>query len=83
MKMEEIANLKLDYIVCNCYEVTLGDIIEAIENGHDTIEAIVHETNASYGCELCQSSIIDKEGIREVHLDEILEYVKQKEAIIQ
>ena len=81
MTMEEIGNLKSDYIVCKCYEVTFGDILEAIENGHNTIEAIVHETLASYGCELCQSRMIDKNKDREVHLDEILEYTKQKEYV--
>jgi NAD(P)H-nitrite reductase large subunit len=83
MTSREIENLNLDYIVCQCYEVTLGDIMEAIENGHDTIEAIRHETNASYGCELCQSTLIDKEGHRDVHLDEILEYAKEKYLLFQ
>jgi len=83
MTTTEIAKLKPDYVVCNCYEVTFGDIMEAIENGCDTIEAIRHETNASYGCELCQSKIIDKNGDREVHLDEILEYAKEKMLVIQ
>jgi len=81
MTMEEIGKLKPDYMVCECYEVTFGDIIEAIENGCDTIEAIVHETLASYGCELCQSRMIDNNKDREVHLDEILEYAKQKECV--
>ena len=81
MTMEEIDRLKPDYMVCECYEVTFGDIIEAIENGYDTIEGIVHETLASYGCELCQSRMIDNNKDREVHLDEILEYTKQKECV--
>jgi NAD(P)H-nitrite reductase large subunit len=79
MTTEEIDGLSLGYRVCDCYEVTLGDILEAIENGHQTIDAIIHQTSASYGCELCQSKLIDKEGHRELHIDEILEYAKVKE----
>ncbi len=81
MTVEEIDQLGLGYVVCDCYEVTLGDILEAIENGYTTIEGLIHETHASYGCELCQSRKIDKNGDRELHLDEILEYALAKESM--
>ncbi len=82
MTVEEIDNLNLGYMVCDCYEVTLGDIFEAIDRGHRSIEALIHETHASYGCELCQSREIDKKGDRELHLDEILAYVESKEIMV-
>jgi len=79
MTIEEIDRLSLGYMVCHCYEVTLGDILEAIEQGNNTIEALIYETHASYGCELCQSREIDKWGDRALHLDEILAYAEAKE----
>jgi len=79
MTREEIEELDAGYLVCDCYEVTLGDILEAIENGHTSIESLSHETHASYGCELCQSKSIDKNHRRELHLDEILAYAREIE----
>ncbi|MCH9739536.1 MAG: (2Fe-2S)-binding protein [Epsilonproteobacteria bacterium] len=81
MTIEELEKLKSDYVVCECYEVSFGDIIEAIENGYDTIEALIYETKASYGCERCQSKTSDQNEDREVHLDEIIAYAKSKEVM--
>ncbi len=78
MRLEDIDNLKSDYIVCECYEVSFGDIIEAIEKGYNTIDGIMHETHAGYGCERCHSKLHDPDNDREVYLDEILEYIKVK-----
>ena len=78
MRREEINNLPSGYVVCDCYEVTFGEIMEAIDNGHTTIESLSHETYASYACELCESKKLDKSADRAVHLDEILEYAMSK-----
>jgi len=76
MNLEDIAKLPPDYTVCECYDVSFGDIMEAIENGCDNLEELIHETSAGYGCERCRSKIDDEEQEREVHLEEILEYAK-------
>lgn len=81
MNPTEIEALSLDYMVCHCYEVSLGDIIEAIHNGYDTQEAIIYETKAGYGCERCQSSVSDANGDRELHIDEIINFVKSQEEV--
>jgi NAD(P)H-nitrite reductase large subunit len=78
MTTEEIDDLKSDYMVCQCYEVTFGDIVEAIENGYNSVDGLIYETRAGYGCERCQSRRYDLERDRDIHLDEILEYIKIK-----
>ena len=77
MKYEEFKTLDEDFEVCLCNEVSLGEILTAIKNGHDTIEALMDETDAGTACELCQSKEIDEGGNRELHLDEILEFSKK------
>ena len=81
MTTEELEKLNVDYMVCHCYEVNLGDIVEAIHNGYDTQEAIIYETKAGYGCERCQSSLSDANDDRDIHIDEIINYVKSKEGV--
>ena len=81
MIYEEIKEYELNYIVCQCYEVTFGDIIEAIENGYDTQEAIIYETKAGYGCERCQSQLSDANNDRELHIETIIDYVKSRESL--
>ncbi len=76
---EEIEELKSDYIICQCYEVSFGDIMEAMDNGCNSVEEIMHQTHAGYGCERCQSRRDDANGDRDIHLSEILEYNKSKE----
>lgn len=77
MTYEEFKTLDKDMDVCICNGVTLGEILTAIENGHDTIEAIMNETDAGTTCEMCQSREIDDGGDREIHLDEILEFAQK------
>jgi bacterioferritin-associated ferredoxin len=76
MKHEEIEKLTPDYIVCECFDVTLGTLLDAIKSGHNTLEALMDKTDAGTACELCQSKEIDEDEDRELHLDEILEYAK-------
>jgi len=78
MTIEEFEKFDLDYNVCECFDVTLGDILEAIKAGHNTLEALMDKTDAGTACKLCQSCEIDEDGDRELHLDEILLYAKEK-----
>lgn len=80
MTIEEFEKFDLDHIVCHCYDVTLGSLIEAVKAGHNTIDALMQELDAGSACELCQSKEIDEDGDRELHLEEILDYLKEKQA---
>ena len=77
MTQEEFKTLDEDFEVCLCNGITLGEILIAIKNGHNTIEALMEETDAGTSCELCQSREIDEDDEKELHLDEILEFSKQ------
>jgi len=80
MTIEEFEKVDKDFIVCECFDVTLGTLMETIKAGHNTLEALMDETDAGTACELCQSCEADVDEDRELHLTEILEYVKAKEA---
>ena len=77
MTQEEFKALDEDFEVCLCNGITLGEILIAIKNEHNTTEALMEETDAGTSCELCQSREIDEDSERELHLDEILEFSKQ------
>ncbi len=77
MTQEEFKTLDEDFEVCLCNGITLGEILIAIKNGHNTIEALMEETDAGTSCELCLSREIDEDDEKELHLDEILEFSKQ------
>ncbi len=71
--------------ICSCYDVTKGQVCEAIENGCATIPALKAETAASTGCGGCAAllkSVLDcelkKSGI-EVNTDicEHFKYTRQ------
>lgn len=61
--MEVFEGLKLvekdhDEIICNCMQITRGEIIEAINNnGLTTVEGIGKETEAGEVCESCHDDI--------------------------
>lgn len=76
MTYEEFKALDNDYDVCLCNAVSLGEVLSAIKNGCDTVEALMDETDAGTSCELCQSKEIDEDDDRELHLDEILLFSK-------
>lgn len=76
MTQEEFRALDDDFEVCLCNGVELGEIKQAIAEGHTTIEALMEATDAGTSCELCQSTEIDDGGDREIHLDEILKFSK-------
>lgn len=56
----------MDEIVCNCFQVTRGEIIEAIkEQKLTTVEQVGEATNAGTGCGGCQDTI--KEILNEIN----------------
>ena len=77
MTLEEFKKFDLDHNVCECFDVTLGEILKAIKAGHNTLESLMDETDAGTACELCRSSEIDEDGDRELHLEEILLFAKE------
>ena len=78
MTIEEFEKFTPDHIVCECFDVTLETLLDAIKAGHNTLDALMDETDAGTACELCQSREIDEDEDRELHLEEILEYAKVK-----
>lgn len=48
-----------DEIICNCMQITRGEIIEAIKAGKHTIEEIGDETEAGTVCGSCHDDIED------------------------
>ena len=74
MTKEEFEKFDLDHNVCECFDVTLKVLIEAIKAGNTTMEALMDATDAGTACELCQSCSKDVDGDRELHLEEILEH---------
>ena len=78
MTIEEFEKFDLEHNVCHCFDVTLGTLLDAIKAGHKTVDALMDETDAGTGCELCQSKEIDEDGDRELHLEEIVEYAQAK-----
>lgn len=43
--------------VCYCFNVTVGDIAKAIEDGADSLGAVQIATKAGAGCGRCSSNI--------------------------
>ncbi len=78
MTTEEFEKFDKDFVVCECMDVTLGTLLDAVKAGHNTLDALMDETDAGTACGLCQSVEEDDGGDRELHLDEILEYAKKK-----
>jgi len=45
--------MKMDKIACECMNVTVGMIKNAVENGAHTLEEVQAETGAGSGCGAC------------------------------
>ncbi len=50
----DLLNLPDDTQICNCNEVPKGKIIEAIRDGHQSVQALGKCTKAGTGCGTCQ-----------------------------
>ena len=44
-------------VICNCFNVTKDDILEAIKNGAKTLEEVQEATSAGTGCGSCLDQI--------------------------
>lgn len=51
--------MNMDKIVCDCYEVTVQDIADAIEAGAETLEDVQEATSAGTGCGGCIEELTD------------------------
>ena len=69
-----MADFEYDYKVCRCKDVTLGEIVHAIEvNGANSIELIGKFTDAGTICGKCKSQKDDfGEPKMELYLEQIL-----------
>lgn len=47
-----------DTVLCHCMGVTVGDIIDAIDNGAKDFDEVQEATNCSAGCGGCQDEVI-------------------------
>ena len=67
-------NFPHSYIVCNCKQVSLGEVIFAIkEKGAKTLDNLEDLTDAGSSCGCCKSNEDDiGEQKMELYLDEIL-----------
>ena len=67
-------NFSHSYIVCNCKQVSLGEVIFAIkEKGAKTLDNLEDLTDAGSSCGCCKSNEDDiGEQKMELYLDEII-----------
>lgn len=49
--------MNLDKIVCECLQVTNGDIKNAVDNGASTLEEVREATGATDGCGACTDAV--------------------------
>lgn len=54
---EERLRKATENIICSCRHVTDHDILEAMEKGHKTVEALQMVTGAGSGCSSCQNKV--------------------------
>lgn len=47
----------MEEIICNCFQVTRGTIVDAIKAGADTVDAVGDATSAGTGCGGCRGKI--------------------------
>ncbi|WP_198304455.1 (2Fe-2S)-binding protein [Arcobacter vandammei] len=74
-------NFHHSYIVCECKQVSLGEIIFAIkEKGAKTLQDLATLTDAGSSCGCCRSAKDDiGEKKMELYLDEILRKFEKEE----
>lgn len=47
----------MEEIICNCFQVTRGTIVDAIKGGATTVDAVGDATSAGTGCGGCRGKI--------------------------
>lgn len=48
-----------DKVICRCFKVTAGDIIDAVDNGAKTFEEVQEVTSCATGCGSCEDDVIE------------------------
>jgi NAD(P)H-nitrite reductase large subunit len=67
-----------DYTVCNCRNVTVGEIIYTIEqNNLQEVEEITKYTDAGSVCKCCVSQDKDYEKSKKLYLEQIIAMYKE------
>ena len=79
MTVEKFEAFSLDHVVCECFDVRLGTLVETIKSGVHNMNDLQSQTDAGTACGLCQSCDLDDDEERELHLEEIFEYIKETE----
>ena len=51
------SSLEQDYLVCTCMGVMKSEIIDAIESGSDTFEALAEDLGVGTGCTTCVEEV--------------------------
>lgn len=57
VKLKGGSKMDKNEVVCNCFNVTVKDIIDAIENGAKSFEDVQEVTNAGNGCGGCVDNV--------------------------
>lgn len=53
----QVTSNSQDYLVCTCMGVMKSDILEAIEQGADSFEALSEELGVGTGCSTCVEEV--------------------------
>lgn len=48
-----------DEIICNCFNISAGDIEDAYNNGATTYEQLQDETSCGTACGSCEQDVLD------------------------
>lgn len=46
-------------VICRCFNVSVGDIEDAVKSGDNTFEAVQAKTGCASGCGCCKQDVID------------------------
>ncbi|MRJ03337.1 MAG: (2Fe-2S)-binding protein [Epsilonproteobacteria bacterium] len=76
MQIDQLSSIDDLYVVCECMEVTYGEIVKAIREGNCDLESLMKATGAGTTCGKCRSRESDPADERAIHLDEILSLAK-------
>ncbi|WP_456391538.1 (2Fe-2S)-binding protein [Nitratifractor sp.] len=74
--MNTIQEVEDIYVVCECMDVTYGEILQAIREGNCDLDSLMDATDAGTACGKCKSRQEDPDEERAIHLDEILAVAK-------
>ncbi len=74
--MKTIQEVEDIYVVCECMDVTYGEILQAIREGNCDLDSLMDATDAGTACGKCKSREEDPDEERAIHLDEILAMAK-------